>query len=74
MATAVSTPPPDTTPKGPLTSSRDHVTRAEGWRRRGPLLPALIQCLSWDVALVWNTEPVPASPAAAYAETYVSIS
>lgn len=42
MATAVSTPPPDTTPKGPLTSSRDHVTRAEGWRRRGPLLPALI--------------------------------
>ena len=42
MATAVSTPPPDTTPKAPLTSSRDHVTRAEGWRRRGPLLPALI--------------------------------
>lgn len=39
-----------------------------------PLLPALIQCLSWDVALVWNTEPVPASPAATYAETYVSIS
>nr|WP_229705179.1 sugar ABC transporter permease [Williamsia phyllosphaerae] len=25
-----------------MTSGRDHITRAEGWRRRGPLLPALI--------------------------------
>jgi len=44
MATAVSTrdeqvPPAD---QAPLTSRRDHISRAEGWRRRGPLLPALI--------------------------------
>lgn len=26
----------------PLVSRRDHISRAEGWRRRGPLLPALI--------------------------------
>ncbi|WP_299577057.1 carbohydrate ABC transporter permease [uncultured Williamsia sp.] len=25
-----------------MTSGRDHISRAEGWRRRGPLLPALI--------------------------------
>ncbi|MGV9669629.1 MULTISPECIES: carbohydrate ABC transporter permease [unclassified Gordonia (in: high G+C Gram-positive bacteria)] len=44
MATAVSTPGPqtDTGDDAPLTSRRDHISRAEGWRRRGPLLPALI--------------------------------
>ncbi|MFC4743549.1 carbohydrate ABC transporter permease [Gordonia hankookensis] len=26
----------------PISSRRDHISRAEGWRRRGPLLPALI--------------------------------
>ena len=26
----------------PITSKRDHISRAEGWRRRGPLLPAMI--------------------------------
>ncbi|WP_030172874.1 carbohydrate ABC transporter permease [Kitasatospora arboriphila] len=26
----------------PITSKRDRISRAEGWRRRGPLLPALI--------------------------------
>nr|WP_234974322.1 sugar ABC transporter permease [Williamsia sterculiae] len=25
-----------------MSSGRDHISRAEGWRRRGPLLPALI--------------------------------
>ncbi len=43
MATALAEPP--TTgrhPAGGLTSKRDQISRAEGWRRRGPLLPALI--------------------------------
>ncbi|GAC69645.1 carbohydrate ABC transporter permease [Gordonia soli] len=44
MATALADRP---TPAGPdssgtPTSKRDHISRAEGWRRRGPLLPALI--------------------------------
>ncbi|MFW0785063.1 sugar ABC transporter permease [Gordonia sp. CPCC 206044] len=26
----------------PITSRRDHISRAEAWRRRGPLLPALV--------------------------------
>ena len=44
MATAVMTPPaqPDAGSCTPVTSKRDQITRAEGWRRRGPLLPALI--------------------------------
>ena len=44
MATAVSTRSPDESSpeRTPLTSSRDRISRAEGWRRRGPLLPALI--------------------------------
>ncbi len=44
MATAVMTPPaqPDAGSGTPVTSKRDQITRAEGWRRRGPLLPALI--------------------------------
>ncbi|WP_238815866.1 carbohydrate ABC transporter permease [Nocardia brasiliensis] len=29
-------------PAPPLVSRRDRISRAEGWRRRGPLLPALI--------------------------------
>ncbi|MFI6172026.1 carbohydrate ABC transporter permease [Nocardia sp. NPDC051052] len=29
-------------PPPPLVSRRDRISRAEGWRRRGPLLPALI--------------------------------
>lgn len=43
MATAAPPRAPEE-PAGqePLTSSRDHISRAEGWRRRGPLLPALI--------------------------------
>ncbi|WP_280455174.1 carbohydrate ABC transporter permease [Nocardia brasiliensis] len=32
--------PPASAP--PLVSRRDRISRAEGWRRRGPLLPALI--------------------------------
>lgn len=35
-----------------------------------PLLPALIQCLNWDVSTLWNTEPVldsPGTSAAAWA-------
>ncbi|PXX60881.1 carbohydrate ABC transporter membrane protein 1 (CUT1 family) [Nocardia tenerifensis] len=39
-APAASAAPRAATP--PLVSRRDHVSRAEGWRRRGPLLPALI--------------------------------
>ncbi|KIA63993.1 carbohydrate ABC transporter permease [Nocardia vulneris] len=40
-APAASAPPaPESAP--PLVSRRDRISRAEGWRRRGPLLPALI--------------------------------
>lgn len=35
-SSAPAAPPP------PLVSRRDRISRAEGWRRRGPLLPALI--------------------------------
>lgn len=44
MATAVMRPPaqPDADSGTPVRSKRDQITRAEGWRRRGPLLPALI--------------------------------
>ncbi|GAA5060059.1 carbohydrate ABC transporter permease [Nocardia callitridis] len=38
--TAVADSEPDT--PTPSTSGRDRISRAEGWRRRGPLLPALI--------------------------------
>ncbi|KAA8877398.1 sugar ABC transporter permease [Nocardia colli] len=45
MSETTTAPPPSAekpaTPP-PLVSRRDHVSRAEGWRRRGPLLPALI--------------------------------
>jgi sorbitol/mannitol transport system permease protein len=45
MATALAErgtePDPGSAPP-PITSKRDHISRAEGWRRRGPLLPALI--------------------------------
>lgn len=34
-------PDPGSAPP-PITSKRDHISRAEGWRRRGPLLPAMI--------------------------------
>ncbi|WP_069166397.1 carbohydrate ABC transporter permease [Nocardia altamirensis] len=33
---------PDAAPPRNLVSRRDRISRAEGWRRRGPLLPALI--------------------------------
>ncbi|GGF29813.1 carbohydrate ABC transporter permease [Williamsia phyllosphaerae] len=43
MATALAEPDADASrERTPITSGRDHITRAEGWRRRGPLLPALI--------------------------------
>lgn len=44
MATALAQPGADPQPRSdaPLSSQRDHISRAEGWRRRGPLLPALI--------------------------------
>jgi sorbitol/mannitol transport system permease protein len=45
VATALDAPRPDAPSPGarePITSGRDHISRAEGWRRRGPLLPALI--------------------------------
>ncbi|MYR05438.1 ABC transporter permease subunit [Gordonia sp. SID5947] len=44
MATALAQPGADPQPRSepPTTSRRDHISRAEGWRRRGPLLPALI--------------------------------
>ncbi|AZG44627.1 carbohydrate ABC transporter permease [Gordonia insulae] len=44
MATALAQPGADPQPRSdePLKSHRDHISRAEGWRRRGPLLPALI--------------------------------
>ena len=45
------------------------LTRAARWpdtsimlAESTPLLPALIQCLSWDVSTLWNTEPVPDAP------------
>ncbi|MBS4100944.1 carbohydrate ABC transporter permease [Tsukamurella paurometabola] len=41
MTTTASTPPA-ARPATPLRSKRDRITRAEAWRRRGPLLPALI--------------------------------
>ena len=45
MATALAErgtePDPGSAPP-PITSKRDRISRAEGWRRRGPLLPALI--------------------------------
>ena len=45
MATALAErgtePDPGSAPP-PMTSKRDRISRAEGWRRRGPLLPALI--------------------------------
>ncbi|SIR95465.1 carbohydrate ABC transporter permease [Williamsia sterculiae] len=43
MATALVEPGADASrDPQPLSSGRDHISRAEGWRRRGPLLPALI--------------------------------
>ena len=45
MATTLEAPRPDTPSpreRSPIVSGRDHISRAEGWRRRGPLLPALI--------------------------------
>ncbi|MGV9712005.1 carbohydrate ABC transporter permease [Gordonia sp. NPDC003424] len=43
MATALVEPGAGPAPEGPsLSSRRDHITRAEAWRRRGPLLPALV--------------------------------
>ncbi|KQR97803.1 sugar ABC transporter permease [Williamsia sp. Leaf354] len=42
MATALVEPAQAPRDSAPLTSGRDHISRAEGWRRRGPLLPALI--------------------------------
>ncbi|GAA2069901.1 carbohydrate ABC transporter permease [Williamsia deligens] len=42
MATALVEPAQAPREPAPLTSGRDHISRAEGWRRRGPLLPALI--------------------------------
>lgn len=43
MATALVDPDaPAPSDRAPITSGRDHISRAEGWRRRGPLLPALI--------------------------------
>ncbi|MGC4935448.1 carbohydrate ABC transporter permease [Gordonia sp. DT30] len=44
MATAVTTPgtPVPSDVGRTVTSKNDRITRAEGWRRRGPLLPALI--------------------------------
>lgn len=43
MATALVDPDaPAPSDRTQITSGRDHISRAEGWRRRGPLLPALI--------------------------------
>ena len=44
MSTVVSTPTGGTmsTGKPSITSKKEQISRAEGWRRRGPLLPALI--------------------------------
>jgi sorbitol/mannitol transport system permease protein len=45
MATALAergTEPDPGSASPPITSKRDRISRAEGWRRRGPLLPALI--------------------------------
>ncbi|MCF3939460.1 MULTISPECIES: carbohydrate ABC transporter permease [Gordonia] len=41
MATTLAQPGAQPQPAAP-SSKRDHISRAEGWRRRGPLLPALI--------------------------------
>lgn len=40
--TVAARPTPESKPAAILKSKRDHISRAEGWRRRGPLLPALI--------------------------------
>ncbi|NDZ97055.1 sugar ABC transporter permease [Streptomyces sp. SID6673] len=44
MTTTLAHPGADPQPRSdlPISSRRDHISRAEGWRRRGPLLPALI--------------------------------
>ncbi|MEE4024584.1 sugar ABC transporter permease [Gordonia sp. PKS22-38] len=43
MATTLAQPGAEPQPQPAAPSSRrDHISRAEGWRRRGPLLPALI--------------------------------
>lgn len=43
MATTLAQPGAQPQPQPATPSSkRDHISRAEGWRRRGPLLPALI--------------------------------
>ncbi|GAA3712602.1 ABC transporter permease subunit [Gordonia hankookensis] len=44
MTTTLAQPGADPQPRSdlPISSRRDHISRAEGWRRRGPLLPALI--------------------------------
>ncbi|MFI5718787.1 carbohydrate ABC transporter permease [Nocardia sp. NPDC051750] len=40
--TTAEAPPVDPGPSGPITRPERRISRAEGWRRRGPLLPALI--------------------------------
>lgn len=40
--TAVLSAPREDSAAAVLRSKKDHISRAEGWRRRGPLLPALI--------------------------------
>jgi sorbitol/mannitol transport system permease protein len=40
--TAPTSPAPTAPRSETITAKSDHISRAEGWRRRGPLLPALI--------------------------------
>ncbi|WP_310964967.1 carbohydrate ABC transporter permease [Nocardioides terrisoli] len=42
MATAIAQPDVTSTGIAPSHSGRDRISRAEAWRRRGPLMPALI--------------------------------
>lgn len=42
MTTAVAGPTTPAVDEEPLRSKQDTISRAEGWRRRGPLLPALV--------------------------------
>ncbi len=42
MSTAVAAPDTGVDRSGPVRSKQDTISRAEGWRRRGPLLPALV--------------------------------